>query len=332
MRIAVDAMGGDHGPAVVIPGALAGARATGAALLFVGLTPAIQQALGHAGGSGAVDVTVVDAPETIEMDDHPTQALRRKPRSSIGVGLEALRDGGADAFVSAGNSGAVMAAALLILGRIAGIERPAIASFMPTISGKTLVLDLGAVADAKPQHLVQFAKMGSVYAERVQGIARPRVGLLSNGEEPTKGNALVREAFGLLAETPGIDFKGNVEGNDITRGTVDVVVTDGFTGNVALKVAEGVASLVGTYLRQELTASVPRKMSALMLRGAFGSLRRKLDYSETGGAALLGVKGTVIIAHGRSDARAMENAVVVASRAVSEQVNDRIRIAMESAA
>jgi glycerol-3-phosphate acyltransferase PlsX len=331
MRIAIDAMGGDHGPAVMVPGALAGARSTGASLILVGQTAVIQRALDENGGFGTVEGSIIDAPETIEMDDHPAQALRRKPRSSIAISLESLRDGGVDAFVSAGNSGAVMAAALLLLGRIGGIERPAIASFLPTTSGKTLVLDLGAVTDPKPIHLVQFAKMGSAYAERVQGIPRPRVGLLSNGEEPTKGNALVREAFGLLIDTDGIDFRGNVEGTDITKGTVDVVVTDGFTGNVALKVAEGVATLVSTYLRQELTASLPRKMAALMLRRAFGSLRQKLDYSETGGAALLGVNGIVIIAHGRSDDRAIENAVVVASRAVSERVNDRIRVAMESA-
>lgn len=330
MRIAIDVMGGDHGAAVTVPGALAGAQSTRASLLLVGQGDVIRRALSSTARSGSIDISIIDAPETIEMDDHPAHALRRKPRSSIGVALHSVNDGRADAFVSAGNSGAVMAASLLILGRLPGIERPAIASFLPTVSGKTLVLDLGAIADAKPQHLVQFAKMGSAYAERVQGIARPRIGLLSNGEEPTKGNALVREAFGLLSEASGIDFHGNVEGNDITRGVVDVVVTDGFTGNVALKVAEGVATLVGTYLRQELTATVPRKLSALVLRGAFGSLRKKLDYSETGGAALLGVNGTVIIAHGRSDVRAIENAVVVASRAVSEQVNDRIRQAIEA--
>ena len=319
MRIAVDAIGGDHGPSVVVPGAVQGARSFGVGLDLVGPADEVRRVLAGVDATG-VDVAVVDAPETIAMDEHPAQAVRRKPRSSIAVALAAVRDGRAGAMISAGNSGAVMAAALLVLGRAPGIDRPAIAAFLPSLRGQTLVLDLGAVTDPKPHHLVQFAQMGSIYAERALGVAKPTVGLLSNGEEPSKGNQLVREAFPLLAGAPGIDFRGNVEGKDITRGAVDVVVTDGFTGNVALKVAEGVTALVGDVLRAEVTATVPRKLAALALRLAFRAVRAKLDYAETGGAPLLGVNGMVIIAHGRSNERAITNAVGVARRATEADV------------
>lgn len=319
MRIAVDAMGGDHDDVVVVTGAIQGARLTGVGLDLVGREPGLRRIVAGVNTNG-VDVAIVDAPDEISMGEHPAQAVRRKPRSSIGIGLELVRGGRAAAMVSAGNSGAVMAAALLVLGRVPGIDRPALASFLPSMRGRTLVLDLGAVTDAKPPHLVQYAQMGTLYMRTVMGVANPRVGLLSNGEEPSKGNQLVRETFPLLADAVGIDFAGNVEGKDVTRGVVDVIVTDGFTGNVALKVAEGVAALVGDALRAELTASLPRRLAALALRPAFRAVRTKLDYSETGGAALLGVNGMVVIAHGRSDEKAIMNAVGVAQRGAAADI------------
>ena len=324
MRIAVDATGGDHGPSVVVPGAVAGARATGVDIALVGPTELMRGALTKLDITG-LDVSLVEAPDEIGMDEHPAKAVYRKPRSSIVVGIKEVKSGRTDAFVSAGNSGAVLAAALFELGAIEGIDRPAIASYFPTLRGRSLVLDLGAVTDPKPQYLVQFALMGKVYAERILGVPNPTVGLLSNGEEPTKGNRLVQETFPLLAATPGIDFRGNVEGKDVTAGTVDVVVTDGFTGNVALKTAEGAAAMLTELLRRELTATIPRKLAAALLRPAFRSVRQRLDYSEVGGAPLLGVDGTVIIAHGRSDAKAIANAVVVAQRAVAADLCGGIR-------
>src|SRR5919112_1256386 len=261
MRIAVDAAGGDHGPAVVVVGAVDGARRFGVDLLLTGAEAEIRHALAGQDVTG-IDVIIADAPETIGGDEQAAQAVRRKPRSAIAVALDAVRDGRADALVSAGNSGAVMAGALFKLGRIRGVDRPAIAGYIPSLKGQTLVLDMGAVTDPRPAHLVQFAQMGAIYTERASGVSNPTVGLLSNGEEPSKGNALVQETFPLLQEAPGITFYGNVEGNDITRGVVDVVVTDGFTGNVALKVAEGAAALINATIRKRITAGLFRKALA----------------------------------------------------------------------
>ncbi|MDQ3442182.1 MAG: phosphate acyltransferase PlsX [Chloroflexota bacterium] len=314
IRIAVDAMGGDNGPAVIIDGALAGARAQRAKVLLVGNVSDIEAGLGLVKTTG-VDIEIVEATDVITMADHPAQAVRRKPQSSINVALRLMADGKADAMISAGNSGAVMAASLLVLGRVRGIERPAIASYIPTVKGKSLLLDLGAVTDPKPSNLVQFAEMGEVYVERILNVKNPTIGLLSNGEEPTKGNALVQQVHLLLAARDDLNFVGNVEGKDVTMGTVDIVVTDGFTGNVALKTAEGVAMFLMDLLREEMTSTIPRKLAAFVLRPAFRSLRSKIDYAEIGGAPLLGVNGAVIISHGRSSARAIENAVSVGARA-----------------
>lgn len=330
MRIAVDATGGDVGASVIVPGAIAGARAAGIDLSLVGRPELIQAELGRIETSG-LDVSVVDAPDTIEMSEHPAQAVRSKPNSSIVVAIKEVKAGRASAMVSAGHSGAVMAAALFSLGRVRGIERPAIASTIPTLRGQTLVLDLGAVTDPKPQHLVQFALMAQVYAQRIMGLSNPSIGLLSNGEEPSKGNAFVQQVYPLLLETPGINFKGNIDGKDVPGGTVDIVVTDGFTGNVALKVAEGTATLMTDLLRNELTATLPRKMAALFLRSGFRGVRRRLDYSETGGAPLLGVDGTVVISHGRSNETAIMNAIKAAKRAVEVDLPVGIRDAISTA-
>ncbi|MBA3274466.1 MAG: phosphate acyltransferase PlsX [Chloroflexia bacterium] len=332
IRIAVDAMGGDYGPAVIVDGAVAGARAQGAKVLLVGNVAEIRTALSGVDTAG-VDVEVVEAADVITMDDHPAQAVRRKPQSSINVALRLIAEGRADAVVSAGNSGAVMAASLLVLGRVKGIDRPAIASYIPTIKGKTLLLDLGAVTDPKPSNLVQFAEMGQVYVERILNVRNPTIGLLSNGEEPTKGNALVQQVHPLLAAENDLNFVGNVEGKDVVMGTVDIVVTDGFTGNVALKTAEGVATFLMELMREEITSTIPRKLAAYVLRPAFRSMRSKLDYAEIGGAPLLGVNGAVIIAHGRSSARAIESALLVGVRAAQFDLAGGIaeRIATNSA-
>lgn len=314
IRIAVDAMGGDNGTAVIVDGAVTGARAQGAKVLLVGHVAEIEAGLGLIETSG-VEIEVIEAADVITMDDHPAQAVRRKPQSSINVALRLIADGRADAVVSAGNSGAVMAASLLVLGRVKGIERPAIASYIPTVKGKSLLLDLGAVTDPKPSNLVQFAEMGEVYVERILNVRNPTIGLLSNGEEPTKGNALAQQAHQLLAAREDLNFVGNVEGKDVTMGTVDIVVTDGFTGNVALKTAEGVAMFLMELLREEITSTIPRRLAAFALRPAFRSMRSKIDYAEIGGAPLLGVNGAVIISHGRSSARAIENALSVGARA-----------------
>jgi glycerol-3-phosphate acyltransferase PlsX len=329
MRIAVDAMGGDIGPSVVVPGAIQGARLAGASLLLTGRTSDIEAHLSKMDRAG-LDIEVLEAPDVIEMDEHPAQAARKKPHSSIAVALGAVKSGRADAMVSAGNSGAVMASALIVLGRIAGVERPAIAAFLPGSEGTSLLLDLGAVTDPRPAQMVQFARMGSIYVERALSKPHPTVALLSNGEEPTKGNQFVQEVFPLLQAAPSLNFVGNVEGKDVLKGTIDVIVTDGFTGNVALKVAEGTASLLTTVLREELTKSLHRKLAAAVLKPAFQALRRKLDYARIGAAPLLGVDGTVMIAHGRSSELAIASAVERASVVAASNVIEAIRAAFKN--
>lgn len=322
-RVAIDAMGGDHGPDVIVQGALAGARRFDASLLLVGTPSEIATSMNRHGSTG-VHVEIIEATDVIAMDEHPAQAVRRKPESSINVATRLVRDGRADAVVSAGNSGAVMAGSLMLLGRIKGVERPAIASYLPTASSNTLLLDLGAVTDPKPSVIVQFAVMGQVYAERILNVQNPTIGLLSNGEEPSKGNSLVQAVHPLLTAAHDLNFVGNIEGKDLVMGTVDIVVTDGFTGNVALKTAEGVATMLVDVLRAEITATIPRKLGGLLLRPAFRALRSKLDYAEIGGAPLLGVDGAVIISHGRSSPKAIENAVGVAVRTASQDLGGAI--------
>lgn len=327
MRIALDAMGGDHAPAAAVAGAVAAARAHGIEVALVGQARAIETELAKHQVAG-LSLPIVEAPETIGMEEHPATAARRKQGSSIHVGLREVREGRATALVSAGNSGAVMAAALFVLGRVPGIERPAIGTVMPTLAGGTvgraLLIDAGANTDPKAGQLVQFGQMGAAWAERVFGVARPRVGLLANGEEPTKGSELVQEAHPLLAAS-GLNFSGNVEGRDIFAGKVDVVVTDGFAGNVALKASEGVAALIFGLLRAELGRSPLTKLLAAGLRPAFRRVNAQLDWRTTGGAPLLGVEGLTFIAHGRSDALAVENAIRVANEAAAGGAIDAIR-------
>jgi len=271
-----------------------------------------------------LDLSIIDANEVVELHEHPAQAVRQKQDSSIVVAMNLLKKGDVSAFVSAGNSGAVMAAALLILGSIEGIERPALGFLFSAPEHPVLLLDVGANADCKPSFLVQFAQMGSVYMERVFALERPKIGLLSNGEEENKGNQLVRESHKLLKDT-SLNFIGNVEGNDVVTGKTDVVVTDGFTGNVMIKEGEGLGELVLHSLRRTLAGRPHLKIAASFLGSALRNAIKGLDYSERGGAPLLGVKGNVIIAHGRSDAKAIRNAIFTAKQAVEQGVLEALK-------
>jgi len=321
VRVAVDAMGADLGAGVVVSGALEAARELGSAVILVGQEGEVRRHL----PAGEGQVRIVHAPEVVAMNESPSAALRRKKNSSIRIGLELVKHGEADAFVSAGNTGAVMATALVVLGPLPGVERPAIAIVIPTKTGRAVLLDVGANVDCKPRHLHQFAIIGSVYAHAVLGVAAPRLGLLSIGEEESKGNELTREAFKALEEDPGIQFIGNVEGQHLFAGDVDVVVCDGFTGNVALKISEGVAEVFVSLLREELTADFWGRAGALLMRRSFQRLKRRLDYSEYGGAPLFGVDGVCIVGHGRSTPKAIRNAVRVAGECVTKQVIQHIR-------
>lgn len=322
--VALDAMGGDAGPAVNVEGAVAAARELGLGVILVGVQEEIRRHLDRHDLRG-LPIKVRHASEVVEMGESPSTALRKKKDSSIRVAVDLVRSGDADAVVSAGNTGAVMAITLVVLGPLAGVERPAIAAALPTLAGHAILLDVGANVDCKPRHLVQFAIMGNVYARQVLGKARPRVGLLSIGEEETKGNELTKEAFRALEEEPGIEFIGNVEGVDVFKGHADVVVCDGFTGNVALKIGESVAETIMALVREEVTADLRSRAGALLLKPAFRRLQRRLDYSEVGGAPLLGVNGITIISHGRSSAKAIRNALRVAGDCVKSRVLDNIR-------
>lgn len=327
MRIALDAMGGDHAPAVVVAGAVEAARRYGGEILLVGPEALVAAELaGH--DTAGLGLSIVHAPEVIEMSEHPAMAVRRKRASSIVVGNRLVRDGQAEAFVSAGNSGACMAASTLILGRLPGIERPTLAAVFPSLHGLFVLADAGANTDCKPEYLVQFATMGAVYARKVLGIANPRVGLVANGEEATKGDRLVQEAHALLKQACGLNFVGNVEPKEMLAGAVDVAVADGFVGNLVMKSAEAAAEMLVSLLRQELTRSLATRVPAALLRSAFRRLRARMDYSEYGGAPLLGLKGVSILAHGRSDARAICNAIHVARQVVAGGTQEAIAQAL----
>lgn len=320
-------MGGDHAPRVPVRGALSALREGGEGfdVLLVGDEDRIGPLVG---GKGGGRLRVRHAPEVVGMDEPPVAAVRGKRDSSIRIGLELQRSGAADAFVSAGNTGAVMAAALATLGRIETIARPAIVTVWPTRKEPCLVLDVGANVDARPRHLLQFGLMGHLYAREVLGRERPTVGLLSIGEEPGKGNELTVAAHELLAGS-GLDFVGNVEGRDVLKGSVDVVVCDGFVGNVLLKFGESMVDFFGDAIREESGRSFRTRLGAALMRPAFGALKRRLDYAEKGGAPLLGVDGTVIIGHGGSGVKAFRNAVlmarVTAERGLHRRIEEAVR-------
>jgi phosphate acyltransferase len=329
MKIAVDAMGGDLGPPVTVEGAVGAAREHGLEVILVGDKASIERELARC-GAGNLPIAVRHASQVVEMHEPPSQALRRKRDSSVRVAAELVRDGEASAFVSAGNTGAAMAIAMFTLGVLPGVDRPAIAVVLPNLKGRTILLDVGANVDPKPRHLVQYAVMGQVYARDILGIERPRVGLLSVGEEEGKGNELTREVFKTLEGAP-LNFVGNVEGRDIYNGSVDVVVTDGFTGNVALKISESLADMILHLIREELTRGAMAKLGALLVRPAFRRFWKRVDYNELGGAPLLGINGACIISHGASPARAVKNAIRVAAEWVRTDVNGHIRTVLVSA-
>jgi phosphate acyltransferase len=321
--IALDAMGSDKAPKPEIEGALQAARHHGARVLLVGPEQALKAELERYPGARRLAIDIVHASEVITMDDK-VEAIRAKRDSSIRVGLRLVRDGKADGFVTAGNTGAAMATARMVLGSLPGVDRPALAAAFPTVLNTAAVLiDVGANVDCEPMNLAQFAIMGDIYCRTIFGKKRPRVGLLSIGEEESKGNELTREAFKLLKQLP-IDFIGNVEGRDLYNGEVDLIVADGFVGNVALKTSEGVARLVRAVLKETLKSTITRQVGALLSRNAFSDFKKRLDHTEYGGAPLLGVKGVCIITHGSSNTNAIKNAIRVASEFAEGQVNETI--------
>jgi glycerol-3-phosphate acyltransferase PlsX len=328
VRVALDAMGGDHAPLAPVAGAVRAARAWGHEVQLVGREADVRAALRQQGDLTGIEhlLQIVHAPEVIEMGEHPASAVRAKRHSSMAVGVDLVKKGASDCFVSAGNTGGVLATSLLSLRRIEGItsERPALAAQIPTLKGTTIVLDVGANVDAKPEWLAQFALMGSIYAEVALGHPRPSVATLSVGEEEDKGNAALAEAIPLIRALP-LHYVGNVEGKDITAGVVDVVVVDGFAGNVFLKTAEGVVATMTDMIRQELTRNPVRALLAAGLRPAFRALRKRLSYEEYGGVPLLGVNGVCIVAHGRSTPLAIQNAIRAGATCVELRLVEKIR-------
>jgi phosphate acyltransferase len=322
MRIAVDAMGGDFGPKATVPGALSAAQDFGVDILLVGLDSAIRRELDRHGPVPS-RVAVVDAPEAIGMGEG-LLSFRKKKASSIRVGAQLVKDGRAEAFVSMGNTGAVVYISRDVLGSLKGVDRPALAILVPGVEGQTLLLDVGANANCQPHNLVQFALMGKIFMEAVAGVRDPRIGLMSIGEEKGKGNDLVKEAFDRLQAAP-LNFVGNVESKEMFAGTVDVVVSDGFTGNVALKASEGVVQSVLSMARHEITKSIFAKLGYLLMKRHLKRVYKKIDYTEYGGAQLLGLDGVCIIGHGRSNPVAVRNAVARAREFVANGVQAKIQ-------
>jgi glycerol-3-phosphate acyltransferase PlsX len=323
MKIAVDGMGGDYAPEAIVEGAVLAAQQYNADLLLVGDERRLERELDRL-QAHKLPITVCHASEVVHMDEAPGMALRRKRFSSIRVAIELVRSGEAQAVVSAGNTGAALAAATMILRPLKGIDRPAIATLLPTQKGFTVLLDAGANVDCKSTQLLQFGIMGNVFAKCVFDKPSPAVGLLAIGEEDTKGNDVTREAF-LMLKQSHLNFIGNVEGKHFFRGIADVVVCDGFIGNIALKMCEGLAEMYGQSLKAGLTKTLWRRMAAMLMRPAFNDIRQRVDASEYGGAPLLGVNGTCIIAHGNSTPKAIKNAIHMAKRFIAERVTERIQ-------
>ncbi len=338
--IALDAMGSDRAPKPEVEGAIHAARNYGVRVLLIGPEASIRAELDRHPAAARLPIEIVHASEVITMEDKAVQAVRSKRDSSMRVGLRLVREGRAAGFVTAGNTGAAMATAKMVLGALHGVDRPALAAVFPTSPGTAaILLDVGANVDCKPHNLEQFAIMGEIYFRSMfgetrlgeakfgrSGLAagkRPRVGLLSIGEEETKGNELTRESFQLLKRLP-LNFVGNVEGRDLFNGHVDVIVADGFVGNVALKISEGVANLVRTVLKESLKATISRQVGYMLSRSAFSDFKKRIDHTEYGGAPLLGVKGVCIITHGSSNANAIKNAVRVAAECSERHINSSI--------
>jgi glycerol-3-phosphate acyltransferase PlsX len=321
-------MGGDHGPAVVVEGAAAAVQELGASVILVGDREAIEREITRL-NLGRLGLEIRHASQVVGMAESPSVALRRKRDSSLRIAAELVRDGHASAFISAGNTGAAMAIAMFVIGVLRGIDRPAIAAVLPSLKRYTVLLDVGANVAPKPWHLFQYALMGHVYARGILGVDRPRVGLLSVGEEEGKGNELTKEAYEQLKES-SLNFVGNVEGRDIYNGSCDVVVTDGFTGNVALKISESLAEMLGAMIKEELTRDIRSKLGAALAMPAFARFRKRVDYTEMGGAPLLGIDGAAIICHGASPVKAIKNAVRVAGEWAKAGLNEHIKAALEA--
>lgn len=323
MSIAVDAMGGDHAPRAVVEGAIQAVQRHGIAVLLVGDREKIVHELARARMQESPLLSIHHAAEVVEMDDSPITALRHKRDSSLRVAFQQVKAGTASAVVSAGNSGAVLALAVTMLGTLKGVDRPAIVTVIPTIRGRACLLDSGANVECKPLHLVQFAIMGEVYARLVRGVLRPRIGVLSNGEEDSKGTETTRAAHEILKKLP-LDYIGYVEGRDLNSGKIDVIVTDGFVGNVALKTMEGFYDFFKEQLRGVFESRWRTKIAYVLMRRSMAELRARLDYDEVGGAPLLGVNGVAIISHGASSPKAIKNAIRVADEAVRRGINKQI--------
>jgi glycerol-3-phosphate acyltransferase PlsX len=329
LRIAVDAMGGDHAPEHPVAGAVLAARELGADIVLVGQREPIESALRQ--HTPAPDVEIVHAEEVIGMDESPATALRRKRGSSIHVAAQLLRNGEVSGMVSAGNTGAVMVMAKLYVGSIEGVDRPALSVVLPTLLGHVVLLDVGANIDPRSQHLVQFGVMGHFFATQILGVKNPKVGLLSIGQEAGKGTDLIREGHAALRRSP-LNFIGNIESNDIYSGATDVVVCDGFTGNVVLKTSEAVVETMLYLLRDELTSTRRGKLGARLARESFRNYRSRVDYASWGGAPLLGLKGSCVICHGRSSAKAIKNGIRVAIEYGEQRVSERIEEALRGLA
>ena len=331
MRIVLDAMGSDDCPGPEVQAAIEATGQFGDPLILVGPADRLKPMLSKASYE-ADQIQLVDAPDTINMEDKglklALKAKRRGSKTSMAVGMDLVLSGEADAFVTAGNTGGALATAYYRLGTIPGVERPALTALFPVKGGYCVVLDIGANPECKPFHLLQFAMMGTVYANRVRGLPNPRVGLLSNGEEAGKGNELVKGTYPLL-EASGLNFIGNVEGKELFGGEADVVVMDGFTGNILLKSSEAVAKLIVDVLRQELMANTRTKIGALLAKPAFANIKRMLDPGEVGAAPLLGINGLVFIGHGRSDAHALVSAIHTARQAVEANLLEALRDAIQ---
>jgi phosphate acyltransferase len=329
MKIVVDAMGGDHAPDSSVEGAVLAAREYGTEIILTGISDSIYAVLDRFDPEHKLPIQVVHADEVVEMHDIPGKVLRSKRKSSMKIGLDLLKDGSASAFVSAGNTGAVLAYSTVILRPLKGVDRPAIAIQLPTLKGDAILLDAGANVDCKTSQLFQFGIMGHVFAEYILGKKNPRVGLLSIGEEDGKGNEIVKEAFQMLKNSH-INFIGNIEGKEVYRGNADVIVCDGFTGNVALKISESVAEMIGTNLKRMFQSNWRSKLGYLLLKPQLDEFKKKVDYSETGGAPLLGINGVVIIAHGSSSAKAIKNAIGRANELSEKKITEHISSDIES--
>lgn len=327
MRIVLDAMGSDTHPLPEVSAAFQAAEQFGDPVILVGNQDLIKPHLEKI-EHPADKVKIIHAPEILEMTDKPAENARRKSQNSMAIGMDLLKSGEADAFVTAGNTGGAMANALFRLGRIRGVKRPALTALFPVRTGYSVVLDIGANADCKPEYLLQFAQMGAVYAEKVLGRDHPRVALLSNGEEAGKGNELVKTSYYLLKES-SLNFIGNVEGKELFNGDADVVVMDGFTGNILLKSSEAVAKLITEFLRQSLMSSTRTKIGGLLAKPAFSEIKRMMDPGEVGAAPLLGINGLVFVGHGRSDSRALVNAIRVARQAVEADLLQAISASLQ---